>query len=294
MKAVIKNLCLFGPRESTQAVEGGTVLSHGRSQTNLTCDYVLQTCDYVLQTCDYSDPLTTWGLNAVGVWLSDPGQKIRQFDSCKAAGRKIPNGSRHLGGKESIGGEAHHASKKTGESFDSACLKYPGSWRVVMFRSGPEATKPRLFGSASRAQAEPPCGPEPAFGSAWHSSKPRPSRKAAAFSTSASMHSRQSFKWISLFHPVEGPGLAEEGRESLFHAVEDAVRLRHCMIEKLECRGLAEWGREAECPDPVASSGYPMDTTNSHTSAQGNALKTGCLTREQLTKPDESGTGHFR
>ncbi|KAJ6461431.1 hypothetical protein C8R45DRAFT_1080917 [Mycena sanguinolenta] len=53
--------------------------------------------------------------------------------------------------------------------------------RKVMFRPGPEAAKPRLFGSASRARAEPTWGPEPAFGPAWHSSRPRPSRKAAAF-----------------------------------------------------------------------------------------------------------------
>ncbi|KAJ6512393.1 hypothetical protein C8R45DRAFT_920228 [Mycena sanguinolenta] len=52
---------------------------------------------------------------------------------------------------------------------------------IVMFRPGPQAAKPRLFGSASRTRAEPTYGPEPAFGPAWHSSRPRPSRKAAAF-----------------------------------------------------------------------------------------------------------------
>ncbi|KAJ6472111.1 hypothetical protein C8R45DRAFT_1164942 [Mycena sanguinolenta] len=55
-----------------------------------------------------------------------------------------------------------------------------GGFTTVMFQPGPEATKPRLFGSASQAQAEPTYGPEPAFGPAWQSSRPRPSLKAAA------------------------------------------------------------------------------------------------------------------
>ncbi|KAF8146351.1 hypothetical protein K438DRAFT_1781124 [Mycena galopus ATCC 62051] len=66
---------------------------------------------------------------------------------------------------------------------------------VVMFRPGPVAAKPRLFGSASRAQAEPTCGPEPAFGSAWHSSKPRPSRKAAAFFSAVQPTAHLKFPW---------------------------------------------------------------------------------------------------
>ncbi|KAF8155112.1 hypothetical protein K438DRAFT_1777821 [Mycena galopus ATCC 62051] len=61
---------------------------------------------------------------------------------------------------------------------------------AMMFRPGPEAAKPRFFGSASRAQAEPTFGLEPAFGSAWHSSKPRPSRKAAAFAPLQGIYKR--------------------------------------------------------------------------------------------------------
>ncbi|KAJ6476837.1 hypothetical protein C8R45DRAFT_934492 [Mycena sanguinolenta] len=64
---------------------------------------------------------------------------------------------------------------------NQALVAGPPLSTVVMFRPGPEAAKPRLFGSASRARAEPTWGPEPAFGPAWHSSRPRPSRKAAAF-----------------------------------------------------------------------------------------------------------------
>ncbi|KAF8166742.1 hypothetical protein K438DRAFT_1774909 [Mycena galopus ATCC 62051] len=87
----------------------------------------------------------------------------------EAAGRRGATNAR--GGAVPYGVERRYSPK----------FERSSAGTLVMFRPGPEAAKPRLFGSASRAQAEPTCGPEPAFGSAWHSSKPRPSRKAAAF-----------------------------------------------------------------------------------------------------------------
>ncbi|KAJ6503961.1 hypothetical protein C8R45DRAFT_924292 [Mycena sanguinolenta] len=91
-----------------------------------------------------------------------------------AGGTKTETGQRRGRNKDADGRVVNRPLSKV--TLSNLCV-----WvaRVVMFRPGPEAAKPRLSGSASRARAEPTCGPEPAFGPAWHSS--RPSRKAPAF-----------------------------------------------------------------------------------------------------------------
>ncbi|KAJ6464948.1 hypothetical protein C8R45DRAFT_1174244 [Mycena sanguinolenta] len=107
-----------------------------------------------------------------------PTQTVEDAAAARAIVQKQSDGSssRHMRPE-------HISDNMQGISLDPPAWHRQRQIRQVslMFRPGPGAAKPRLFGSASRARAEPTWGPEPAFGPAWYSSRPRPSRKAAAF-----------------------------------------------------------------------------------------------------------------